>query len=231
MSKKIGNAIIILLQIISLIGLIVVIYLLYKAYTEEERVVRDDFTFTYLDEHGLAEEEIKVTVKKQEFVIKHVGEKTVINNKEIDFFATKVYVTNSIIILATAGQQGEILQFYNTDLVKIYDSDTMQFSELNLVNGKLTGSAINSTYLAIEGYNIENVWIVPCSEEVDTKISKYKNTIAKHEKELLEADYVFSYDTELIIEMPKRETIGSLFMKDIEENGGKYCIVIKQDNV
>ena len=226
-NKKVGRVLITILQIISFIGLIVVIYFLYKAYSEEQRIAEDNSEMRVFTEHNVTEEGIKVIVNKKDFEIKHEGNRTLINDQKIDFYAMKVYVTDSLLILSSAGQYGEALQFYDSDLNNLYDSKEMQFSDIELKDGKITASGINTRYMALDGYVVDTLNIVACSETVTKRISNFKNTIQKHENEIVDATYTFAYDTELIIEINDRKTIGDIFNAEIADDTDKYCVIIE----
>jgi len=227
MKNKVGRIVITILQVISFIGLLVVIYFLYKAYSEEKQIVENNSEMRVFSEHNITEEGIKVTVNKKDFDIKHEGNVTLINDKKIDFYAMKVYVTDSLLILSSTGQYGESLQFYDSNLNNIYDSNEMQFSEIELKDGKIVASGINTKYMAMDGYVVDTLNIVACNETVTKRLSNYKNTIQKHENEIVDATYTFAYDSELIIEINDQRTIGDIFNPEISDNTDKYCVIIE----
>lgn len=224
-NKDLGKKIVIILQVISGIGLLVVILLLIKVYTSDKKVQSN--AFNKLEVHELSTNSTyKANINNKELTINNDDYYTMINNRKLNYLANKVYVTNKLLILSTVSQNGEILYFYTPELSElIYDNRDLRYQGLELEDGKIKANVLNTKYL--DGHIGFDFTIVECDSNNTNKISSVKDELIKYKDDIVKGEVLFSYDGNNLSQVfLSRKTIWTIYGDDIENDTDKYCVIV-----
>ena len=220
MSQKTGKKIILILQIFAGIGLIVVICLLIKAYQTKPDTSN---LFAKLEMHELNDKEYVTKIDNQELKIKYDGTKTIINDKEMNFVANKVYITDKLLILSKTTLYGETIKFYKPNLEEIpFDKDD-NYTNISLVDGKIMLTVVKNEYLQNDSIKVNNISIGLCNIIGGEKIIDHRNELEPIKDIEISTVYRVTYLDNLEVNIDHHDTINSLYLENT--NKDNYCLI------